>query len=93
VVFDSAELALESQKLSTCDCLLVDFNLPGMNGTDFLAQLQRSGNPPPACLYTGRIDRRVHDAAAGLKNTLVLEKGNNPNLIAEYLQRLLSGTN
>ena len=89
VAFESAEKTLSYHELSDCDCLLVDFNLPGMSGTDFLQQVQQVGNPPPACLYTGRVDPRIHDAAAGLKNTLVLEKGNDANSIANYLQQLL----
>lgn len=89
VAFESAEKTLSYQELADCDCLLVDFNLPGMSGTDFLQEVQQDGDAPPACLYTGRVDPRIHDAAAGLKNTLVLEKGNDSNSIANYLQRLL----
>ncbi|QEF99426.1 Response regulator protein TmoT [Stieleria maiorica] len=89
VAFESAESTLAYHELGQCDCLLVDFNLPGMSGTDFLQELQQAGDPPPACLYTGRVDPRIHDAAAGLKNTMVLEKGNDSMSIVTHLQRLL----
>ncbi|NND97608.1 MAG: response regulator [Pirellulaceae bacterium] len=88
--FDAAETLLEQGDLSQCDCLLVDFNLPGMTGTELLAQLHRRESCPRAALYTGQIDSRVREAAAKLDSTPVIEKGNDVSAILTQLSNMLA---
>ena len=55
-------------------CLIVDQNMPGMDGLQTLAAL-RSVNPAiPAILMTGRLDPRISDRATALGVTVILEK-------------------
>lgn len=84
--FSSAEEYLSQSESDECDCLLVDYNLPGMNGKELLTQIQSKPEYPRAALYTGQINSRVRAEAGKLKNTPVIEKGDSITLIVDYLQ-------
>lgn len=88
--FDSAESLLRDSDLTQCDCLLVDFNLPGMKGTELITKVRESGSHLPSALCTGQADEQVHAEAERLGNTLVVEKGDEMHSIATCLRTLLS---
>ncbi len=90
VTFDAAEPLLTCQRFSELGCLLVDYNLPGMNGMELLLALRKSGDVPPSCLYTGQIKATTLNAPVALGFAEVLEKGNDTGSIEEYLRRVLS---
>jgi FixJ family two-component response regulator len=50
--FSSGEEFLRSPKLSRTGCLVVDFDMPKMNGLDLHSALSRSGNEIPTVLIT-----------------------------------------
>jgi len=58
VVFSyaSAEEFLESPQTTRVDCLIVDVNLPGMNGVALLERVASSLSPVPAILISARDD-------------------------------------
>lgn len=61
--------------LDRARCLVVDYQMPGMNGLEVLGRLAARGNPPPSILMTGHSGAallRRRAAAAGAR--CVLEK-------------------
>src|SRR6476660_1077061 len=50
--FSSGEEFLRSPELSRTGCLVVDFDMPGMNGLDLHNNLSRLGNEIPTVLKT-----------------------------------------
>ncbi|WP_031235022.1 response regulator [Asticcacaulis sp. AC402] len=56
---ESAEAGLEALKASVYDLVLVDYNLPGMNGLELLDHLGQMPLPPPAVILTTGGDERI----------------------------------
>ena len=56
---DTAEKALELIAAKTYDLLLVDYNLPGMNGLEMLERLGALPQSPPAVILTVGGDERI----------------------------------
>src|SRR6185312_6518854 len=48
----TAEAALDMVRAEDFDLLLVDYNLPGMSGIEFLEKLKELPQPPPAVILT-----------------------------------------
>ena len=56
--FATAEAWLEQMPASSTDCLLLNMQLPGINGIDLLRQLYQQGGPP-VIVFTGNEDVRL----------------------------------
>ncbi len=54
--FASGEEFFGSQAHRESDCILVDFQLPGMNGCEIIRILREKANQTPAILLTGNVD-------------------------------------
>ena len=67
---EDAQLALET---GSYDLMILDINLPGMNGLDLLQFLRRGGNRTPVLLLTARdtVCQRVEGLDAGADDYLV----------------------
>lgn len=52
LVFDSAEAAMESPLLGQCHCLIVDMEMPGTSGLQFVEALRGKGEKTPLILMT-----------------------------------------
>jgi PAS domain S-box-containing protein len=65
---EDAERALEVCRTHTVDCVLLDYQLPGMNGLEFLQQLRNGEGrvQPPVVMLTGRGSE--HIAVQALKS-------------------------
>jgi FixJ family two-component response regulator len=50
--FSSGEAFLRSPELDDADCLVVDFDMPGMSGLDLLNNLSRLGKEIPSVIIT-----------------------------------------
>jgi len=62
-----AEVGLSLCQKFQCDLILLDVNLPDMDGLEFLIELKRQNlNPPPAIVLTGSNDREI--AVQAMKN-------------------------
>jgi two-component system, LuxR family, response regulator FixJ len=55
-------------------CLIIDQHMPGLDGLDVVARLQKEGARPPTILVSGRLDTHTKERAASLGVTRVLEK-------------------
>lgn len=51
--FETAQGLLDSADLGRAGCIVLDVRLPGLNGLDFQAQLERNGNRMPIIFVTG----------------------------------------
>lgn len=83
---DTGEAALAICKTDRPDCILLDYNLPELNGLQFLAELTKDSNgiPPAVVMLTGEGNEAV--AVEAMKNGAedYLVKG---HVSAESLQR------
>ena len=62
-----AEIGLNLCQQIKCDLILLDVNLPDMNGLEFLVKLKRQNlTPPPAIVLTGSNEREI--AVQAMKN-------------------------
>lgn len=68
--FGSCEEFLANRAAARVDCLILDVNLPSMNGLDFLEGLRARGFGAPVIVITGNPDplvrRRAAEAGAAL---------------------------
>jgi PAS domain S-box-containing protein len=81
---EDAERALEVCREREVDCILLDYQLPGMNGLEFLRRLrEREGLlPPPVVMLTGRGSEQlaVQALKGGAADYLVKSDVTPPNL-------------
>lgn len=50
--FSSAEAALDSPLLGQCHCLIVDMEMPGMSGLEFVETMRKAADQTPVVLIT-----------------------------------------
>ena len=90
--FDCAEAVLAHWGVRECDCIIIDVDLPEMDGIELLSTLRKAGSCVPAVFYTGRSDARLRRAAEELGPVPVVRKGNDTRNIVECLARIVGGT-
>jgi len=66
-VYRTAAELLEDRELPQSGCLVVDYNLPGMNGLDLLARLHERNIRLPAFLITTHPTTMIRDRAASAR--------------------------
>ncbi len=64
-VFASAEELLDSTRLNDAACLVLDNDLPGMQGIDLLQRLSESGSDLPVIMISGQTNDYISDRALG----------------------------
>ncbi len=87
--FDSAEAFLMYWDGRDCDVLIVDVDLPEMDGVELLTKLRASGCTTVTIIHTGRNDSRLQSAALKLGGPLIVHKGSDTNRIADLLKSLI----
>ena len=87
-VYPDAEQVLSEPRLPKFDCLIVDHNMPGMNGLDLVSALRARRIDTPAILITSHPNQWLRDraAAAGIP---IIEK---PllNSLLDHVRRTIS---
>jgi FixJ family two-component response regulator len=63
ITFESADQFLKSDKLPDASCLILDVQMPGMNGLDLYNALISSGRRIPTIFVTAFPDPRVRERA------------------------------
>jgi two-component system, LuxR family, response regulator FixJ len=71
--FSNGHDLLNEASLPTIGCLIVDYNMPAMNGLELVAALRGRGISVPAIIVTGNPTKYVRDRAAAIA-ALVVEK-------------------
>jgi FixJ family two-component response regulator len=61
--FESAEIFLRDYSHNTPGCLILDFNLPGMNGLELQAEMNRRKIQLPIIFLTAHNNKMVKDSA------------------------------
>jgi two-component system, LuxR family, response regulator FixJ len=71
--FSNGHDLLNEASLPAIGCLVVDYQMPAMNGLELVSALRGRGVSSPAILFTGNPTKYVRDRAAGIA-VLVVEK-------------------
>jgi two-component system, LuxR family, response regulator FixJ len=56
------------------DCIIVDYQMPGLTGLDFIAELRKQGSLVPSVMITATTDPAVERRAAEIGISRVLKK-------------------
>jgi FixJ family two-component response regulator len=64
-IFDSAEAFLQSNEAQTCDCLITDVQMPGMDGIALQSRLLACASALPIIFITAFPEDRIRDQVLG----------------------------
>ncbi|WP_135667645.1 response regulator [Halorhabdus rudnickae] len=84
----SAETALEILDDSAVDCIVSDYEMPGMDGIDFLEAVREMDPELPFVLYTGRGSEEIASEAIACGVTDYLQKGTGSSQYAVLANRV-----
>ncbi|MBS0643662.1 MAG: response regulator [Acetobacteraceae bacterium] len=84
---------LAGGELAQAGCVVVDDNMPGMDGLELIGRLRERDIPVPAILITSHATDRLHAKAAVAGVRVVLEKPFLENALAASIQTLLESAN
>ena len=77
-VITSASGALSLMESATYDAIIADYQMPGMDGIEFLKHVRSSGNTIPFILFTGRGREEIVIQALNEGADFYLQKGGEP---------------
>ena len=72
-----------------CDCIITDFNMPGMSGLDLIQLLTARGSTVPVIMVTGRPEAGLEAKAAAGGAVCLLMKPFEDDALIGYLERAL----
>jgi FixJ family two-component response regulator len=85
-----ADFLADRRRRPAAKFLIIDQHIPGLDGLDVIAELQREGSVLPTILITGRLDGGIAQRAAGLGVLAVLEKPFPAARLIELIHRAVS---
>ncbi|ABS54859.1 multi-sensor signal transduction histidine kinase [Methanoregula boonei 6A8] len=89
-ILPSAPEALAAMKVKTYDAIVSDYQMPGMDGIDFLKNVRALGDTIPFILFTGRGREEVVIQALNEGADFYLQKGGDPTAqFAELTHKVL----
>src|SRR4051794_29234016 len=71
-------------------CLIIDYQMPAMNGLELAQRLRDIAVPAPVILITGNPDPRIRTGAADA-NLILIEKPHNQDSLLSALRTALAG--
>jgi len=71
-------------------CLIVDYQMPGLNGLEIVSELRKRGSNVPAIMITANADPGVERRAAELGITRVLRKPMSSNALLSAIREELA---
>jgi FixJ family two-component response regulator len=74
-------------------CLVIDQQMPDMNGLDVIDCLQKGGIRVPTILISGRLDAKTRERATSLGVSNVVEKPFVARLLVELIRNAVLGRN
>ena len=74
-ICNSPQMALQQLKTRVYDCIISDYQMPGLSGIEFLKELRKQGIPIPFIILTGRGREEVVIEALNNGATYYLQKG------------------
>src|SRR5262245_11172257 len=80
---------LDGADLAGCSCLVIDQNMPGLNGLDLLARLRERRIAAPAILITGHANQAVQKRAA-TAGVAIVEKPFLGNSLVDSIRQMVS---
>lgn len=78
--FSSAEIAMKILDLNHYDAIISDYQMPGMNGIEFLSFVRKTQPNVPFIVYTGQGREEIAISALNHGADLYLQKGGSPRL-------------
>jgi FixJ family two-component response regulator len=82
---------LESLQSHSPDCLLLDIHMPGMDGFEVQAQLQRAGVRIPVITITGQDSTEARERSLAASSVACLSKPLEEKILFEAIDLALSG--
>jgi FixJ family two-component response regulator len=87
--FSNGHDLLNEASLPAIGCMIVDYNMPAMNGLELVSALRGRGVSIPAILITGNPTKHVRDQAAAIA-VLVVEKPKLGNYLLDCVQEAVA---
>ena len=83
--FSNGHDLLNDANSPSIGCLVVDYQMPGLNGLELVSALRRRGVSSPAILFTSNPTEYVRDRAAAFA-VLVIEKPGASNFLVDCVR-------
>ena len=90
VAYESAEAALADPELLRTDCLILDIELPEMNGFELRDHLIELGSPIPHLFVTAHSESDFADWNVRIKDSPYLRKPVNETQLIELIRELIA---
>lgn len=87
--FSNGHDLLNEARLPAIGCLIVDYNMPAMNGLELVGALRGRGVSIPAILITGNLTEDVRKRAAAIA-VLVVEKPWHGNYLLDRVREAVA---
>lgn len=92
IEFASADQAVHSPLLGDCCCLIVDMDMPGTNGLQFIENLRKAGDERPIILVTAKSHIAEPERIRRSKIAALLVKPIQQNELLAWIQHSLNAT-
>jgi two-component system, LuxR family, response regulator DctR len=90
VTYESAEAALADPDLCRIDCLILDIELPEMNGFELRDHLIELGSPIPHLFLTAHTESDFADWSTRMGDSLCLRKPVDENQLISLINQLIT---
>ena len=89
--FESAEAFLESLRVQMPDCLVLDVQMPGMNGLELQQRLKDVAVALPVIMITGRDEASIHAICMAMGASSYLRKPLNDDDLLDAVEHAIGG--